>query len=412
MESSEGAPYESYRSWKMLGILLAAQVAVAFLGRGLAPLGPLIEKDLSITKAQVGMLPAALFLGQSFFNLPSGYFADRYGSRIMLLILCLSAAASFILVTGVPFFGWLLLFVVVGGFAYGGMHPVTNRGIIYWFPQQRRGTAMGIKQTGVTAGSALAALILLPAAMTWGWRESLIAAALCTGGVGVLVYLLYRDSREAAPRKKNEGVSLIHSVRPLAKSRPLWWLSLAAVGLNMGNLVLSTYVVFFAYEHLEYPLYVAGTLLVVSEVAGSAGRIIWGWVSDRLLGGRRLVVLMGITLITIVLSVIFALLPPHVPYFLFLLLVVVFGFSISGFNGIWMNAATESVPREQAGMASGFSVSIGSWGVILGPPLFGWVVDQGGYTPAWLVLAGMMVAVLLLLIGMEKSSRIPVKEGY
>src|SRR5699024_7968666 len=209
-----------------------------------------------------------------------------------------------------------------------------------------------------------------------------------------------------------EGVSLIHSVRPLAKSRPLWWLSLAAVGLNMGNLVLSTYVVFFAYEHLEYPLYVAGTLLVVSEVAGSAGRIIWGWVSDRLLGGRRLVVLMGITLITIVLSVIFALLPPHVPYFLFLLLVVVFGFSISGFNGIWMNAATESVPREQAGMASGFSVSIGSWGVILGPPLFGWVVDQGGYTPAWLVLAGMMVAVLLLLIGMEKSSRIPVKEGY
>ncbi|WP_245920909.1 MFS transporter [Melghirimyces profundicolus] len=393
------------RAWRMLGILLGAQVAVAFLGRGLAPVGPLIEADLSITKAQVGMLPAALFLGQSLFNLPAGFLVDRYGTRWMLLILTLAAAAGFLLAAWAPYFGWLLFFVVVGGFAYGGMHPVTNRGIIYWFPHQSRGTAMGVKQTGITAGSGLAALILLPAAMAWGWREALSVSALATGAVGWAAYVFYRDSRAANRRREGGYRSFFRGVRLLASDRSLWKLSLSTVGLNMGNLVLSTYLVFFAHEHLGFSLYLSGLCLVISEAAGSAGRIAWGWVSDRLWNGRRVAVLMIITVFTLGCSLTAALLPSEVPYVVFLLLVAVFGFCICGFNGIWMNAATESVPREQAGLASGFSVTIGSWGVVLGPPLFGWIVDRGGYTPAWLVLAGIMAVVLLLLAGIREEDK-------
>lgn len=77
------------RVWWMLGLLLAAQVGVALVGRSLGPLAPLTQDDLSLSKAQVGMLPAAMFLGQGLISLPAGFLVDRHGSRRLLLGLCL-----------------------------------------------------------------------------------------------------------------------------------------------------------------------------------------------------------------------------------------------------------------------------------------------------------------------------------
>jgi MFS transporter, ACS family, hexuronate transporter len=55
--------------WQMLIWLLIVQILVAFVGRGLVPLGVLIGADLSLTKAQIGMLPAGLFLGQALASI-------------------------------------------------------------------------------------------------------------------------------------------------------------------------------------------------------------------------------------------------------------------------------------------------------------------------------------------------------
>ena len=85
--------------WRMLTWLLIAQIMVAFVGRSLAPLGVLIGDDLTLTKAQIGMLPAALFLGQSLVAIPAGFMADRIGSKKLLFLLSLCLGLSFILMT-------------------------------------------------------------------------------------------------------------------------------------------------------------------------------------------------------------------------------------------------------------------------------------------------------------------------
>ncbi|UQX55553.1 hypothetical protein M5V91_07760 [Cytobacillus pseudoceanisediminis] len=54
--------------WKMLLFLLLAQLMVAFVGRSIGPLGVLIGEDLSLTKSQIGMLPAALFWARRSFQ--------------------------------------------------------------------------------------------------------------------------------------------------------------------------------------------------------------------------------------------------------------------------------------------------------------------------------------------------------
>src|SRR5690606_41436843 len=70
----------------------------------------------------------------------------------------------------------------------------------------------------------------------------------------------------------------------------------------------------------------------------------------------RSIILMIIATITACVSFAVAMLPAHTPFWAMVPVTIIFGFCVSGFNGIWMNVATELVPREQAGAASGFSI--------------------------------------------------------
>lgn len=382
--------------WRMLTWLLIAQIMVAFVGRSLAPLGVLIGEDLTLTKAQIGMLPAALFLGQSLVAIPAGFMADRIGSKKLLFLLSLCLGLSFILMTITSIYAVVLFLVVLGGIGYGTMHPTSNKGIIYWF-SEKRGTAMGIKQMGVTLGSALAALLMLPAAVVWGWRPVLFGACVLLIITGMLACRFYQDPPEAKGTEK--PVRLFASILQMFKEKPLVLVSLAAMGLSGSQLILNTYIVLFAYEHLGISLVLSGMLLVISEVSGSFGRVAWGVISDNLFAGKRIIVLVIIASLSILTSLVISQLPAGTSFWVMVPITVLFGFCISGFNGIWMNAATELVPIQQAGIASGFSLMLGSWGVIIGPPLFGYIVDvTGAFTFGWLFLALMLSAVIALLL--------------
>jgi ACS family hexuronate transporter-like MFS transporter len=382
--------------WHMLGWLLAAQIMVAFIGRSLAPLGVLIGEDLSLTKAQIGMLPAALFLGQSFVSIPAGFLVDRIGSKKLLFLLSLCLGLSFILMTVTSLYGVVLILVTLGGVGYGTMHPTSNKGIIYWFAE-KRGTAMGIKQMGVTLGSALAALLLLPAAAAWGWRPVLFGACLLLIISGLFASRFYFDPPAKAGIAEKPA-RLFASILEMFKEKPLVLVSVAAMGLSGSQLILNTYIVLYAYESLGIPLVLAGMLLVISEVSGSFGRVAWGMISDTVFNGKRIIVLLIIASLSILTALVVSLLPAGTSFWVMVPITIVFGFCISGFNGIWMNAATELVPIERAGIATGFTLTLGSWGVIIGPPLFGHIVDvTGAFTYGWLFLAAVLAAVIALL---------------
>ncbi|RST77374.1 MFS transporter [Siminovitchia acidinfaciens] len=385
--------------WKMLGWLLLIQILVAFVGRSLAPLGVVIGADLSLTKAQIGLLPAALFLGQSLVSMPAGLLADKIGSRKLLMLLAVCLGASFFFMTFTSSLIPLLAVVVIGGIGYGASHPATNRGIMFWFPADKRGTAMGIKQMGVTFGSAMAALVLLPLAGYWGWRPAVLMASVILLAAGVLTYFSYKEPEEKkanlSTKKKN---NTLLNFKNLLKNKPLVFVSVSALILSGSQMILNTYLVLFSYERLGISLFLSGTLLVISEVGGSFGRISWGVISDRLFKGERIVVLFIISLLAACVSVLVAFLPASTSYWMMIPIAFLFGFSISGFNGIWMNATTELVPPDQSGLATGFSITVGSWGVMIGPPLFGLILDMtGSFRMGWLFVTSIMMIVMFLL---------------
>jgi len=301
-------------AWIMLLWLLVAQIMVSFVGRSLAPLSILIGTDLSPTHTQIGMLPAALFLGQSLVVIPSGMLVDRIGSKKQLLGTTLFLGVSIGIIVFTSQFYLLLLAVILGGGAYASMHPITNRGILYWFPQRKRGMAMGIKQMGITVGAALAALVLLPFAKEIGWRPVIIISCIVLVLVGFLVSFYYSDpeitEKKAAIDKK---LSIITQLKKILENKPLLLVSISAMGLQGAQLCLTTYIVIFAYERLALSLVIAGLLLGIAEIGGSVGRVAWGTISDLLFKGERMKIMMIVTILTAICAFIFSILTVETP---------------------------------------------------------------------------------------------------
>src|SRR5690606_17329013 len=162
-----------------------------------------------------------------------GILVDRIGSKKQLLIVIIILALGFVMIAKSNAFLLLLIFVVIAGGAYGAMHPTTNRGILYWFPQQKRGMAMGIKQMGSTGGSALAAIVLLPLANSIGWRMALILSCGLLLLIGILSSLYYRDpDRKEEKTASSEKISIAKQFRKMFKNKPLLLISISAMGLQ------------------------------------------------------------------------------------------------------------------------------------------------------------------------------------
>ena len=384
------------QAWFMLCWLLILQVLVSLLGRSISPLAPLLADDFMLSKFQVGLLPSAFFLGQLLISLPAGFLTDRYGSRTMMLALIIILGTSVGGIALMTNLGLLLFFVFLAGLSYGFIHPVTNRGIIYWFPAEKRGTAMGIKQMGVTAGSALSVVILLPLALEWGWRNTLFISVLILFVIGFASYLFYRDTSAANVHMHVRLTTFFSSIGQLLKEKPLLFVTFSAMGLNAIQMTLNTYLIFYVHEQLKFTLFVAGSLLLLSEISGAVGRIAWGVISDRFFGGRRIIILLILAILSFLGCLLMAFMLEGVILWLVVLATIFLGLSVSGFNGIWMNVATESVSREKAGLVSGFSITFGSFGVVLGPPIFGFILETTqSYMVAWLLLGGLSILVFL-----------------
>jgi sugar phosphate permease len=182
----------------------------------------------------------------------------------------------------------------------------------------------------------------------------------------------------------------------------------AALGpiLVAGQWTLVPYLGLYLYERLGWPLEVAAGYLALAQVGGFVGRIGWGTVSDLLWHGRRKPALALICPVGAACAVALAILPVGAPAALVGLVAVVMGAAVIGWNGLFVAYVAEQAGAHRAGTALGLTTSVVFLGAVLYPPLFGWIVDRAGsYQPAWLLLAGLLVAGLGLFPFMREATR-------
>jgi sugar phosphate permease len=387
-------------AWPILIASLLVQTTASLPHQSISPLAPFLQREAGFTREQIGWLSTAIFTGAVFAMLPSGWAADRFGVRVMYGGGLLLAGLATLAMTQLPLFSLLLAMGALLGLGNGIALPATTRAIMNWFPQRTRAVAMSIKQTGVALAGAWMAWTLPSIGSQWGWRGALLAVGLVILCSAAVACAMYRDPAEPASGSAKAAPPRFGDV---FRSRPLLLASCAAALYGLVQLSLVNFMVLFLTESFRYPVVLAGLLLGWAQMAGVLARIFWGGVSDAIFGGRRRIVLSIIGLLTAGVTLGLSFLPRDAPVWLVAALVVAAGLSAIGWNGVHMTFVAEVAGRELSATAAAFSLTLTYVGIMIGPPLFGRIVDTtGAYTLALQVLT----AVSLAAVGILQTVRV------
>jgi sugar phosphate permease len=167
--------------------------------------------------------------------------------------------------------------------------------------------------------------------------------------------------------------------------------------LSIAQSSVLAYLALYAKETFLVTAVAAGQFLALAQVGGTASRLAWGAVSDRFFGGRRRPGVMINALIGAVAYTLFAL-GETLPSPLIVPLAVVAGAAAFGWVGLYFALVAEIGGARYAGLLTGVAVAFSWSGVLVGPPVFGVVLQAtGSYTAPWLILAGIGVAVAVTL---------------
>jgi ACS family hexuronate transporter-like MFS transporter len=391
-----------------LALIMAVQTASNLGALGLPALAPLLRDDLSLTRQEAGSFLSAFYVGGALTSFPAGWVADRIGVRWTLLAGQGLVGVCFALMALVPGYRSLLALVALAGVGFGAVNPTSTKGVLVWFPARSRATVVGVKQAGFPLGGALGALVLPALAIGTGlrWRGALAVAAAGIAVTAAAVGLGYREPPPGTAGAGGRGRGT--QPRLVLLSRPIWLVSWATFLYAAVQVSWISYAPLYLSEVVGLSAVGAGLVLGLAPAGGILGRVGFGILSDRLLGGRRRVVLLGAGVASGALCLATGGLSPGSPTAWVVVVALGFGVAGIGWNGVHHTLVAELAGRESAATAVGLCLAVSSLGVIAGAPLVGALADRfGGYGPGWLGLAGAMALAVLLLLGVREPASRP-----
>ncbi|MGI9117496.1 MAG: MFS transporter [Gaiellales bacterium] len=349
----------------------------AYANLSIAPIGPLVRDDLGISLAAFGLITTAIFGGAAVASTPSGHLTDRLGA-VRLLFFAMVAVAVTEAVAAISPWVWLFFVAMFGvGLAYGCITPPTNVIVRGAADGSNQGLIMSAKQTGVTLGGLIGGLTLPGLAHLFGWREALffpVAGALV---IAALVVLQRRNLQAQVgppghPEKILERLEI----------RRAWRLGVGSFGFLMAGVQqgFMAYLTLFLTEAHGYRLGVAGISFAVAMVGGTAGRLGWAVVSDRWFAHSRWTGLLLTSLVAAVGLIGIAVLPTG--WWLWPCLMLV-GLTSIGWNGVFLALVANAVPSTHVGRLSGWSLRCVFSGVVVIPPILGFLAEHWGWGATW-----------------------------
>ena len=378
-------PSPAPRRWFYLAIATLAQTALATIHMGIPTVVPLIQEELGLSLTEVGILISMVNVGVVAAVLAAGKAADRYGER---RIIGYGTASCGVLVLAVHltdgFLGLLVVFLLLGVPVATGT-PAGSKAVAGWFPDRERGTAMGIRQTGIPVGGTIGALALPALGLAFGWRWALSLVGVVTIVTGVLVLLCYREPDR--PRVAGAAAPA-GGLKEIVHRTDIWAVTIYAAVLAGCQWCYVSYIELYLTEDMFYRLVFAAQLLAVGQIFAGAGRIGFGIVSDRLFFGRRVPVLVMLGVLGAGAGLATAFLSPGMPAWLVAVVVSLLGLGTMSWQGLYLALVSKIVGPGVAGVAIGMTNTVVFVGVVVLPPIFGFIADQTqSYEMAWTAMA-------------------------
>ena len=276
------------------GLIYTCRLAIGVVKK------PLIDQGI-FTPAELGTIGSALFYTYAIGKLTNGFLADHANMRRFLAAaFLLTAVCNIFMGFATTVLAASLIWGLNGWFqsfgAPGGVVAMTS-----WFSNRERGRAYGLWSTAHSIGEGLTFLVVGSLVAWLGWRWGYWGPGLIGMLTAVAAYALLQDRpatlglppvnewkndhyQETAKDSARTTLALQFSI---LKIPGIWVLALASATTYVTRYAINSWGILYLQEARGYSLPMAGTLLMISTLAGIAGAIAYGFTSDKLFNARR-----------------------------------------------------------------------------------------------------------------------------
>lgn len=384
--------------YEVLALFAAAMVAASLFLVATGTLTPFLESAFHLGQAQIGLVLSVQMVGSLFATAIAGALTDRFGDKAVVLWSGWFMGVALICAAAVENFHWLVAWLLIYGIGFAAVTPAGSHAIVFFFKKEDRGFAMGIRQCGVPLAGVAGSILLPAVALHFGYRWSLVTAGVATIVTCALASMLYRQPRELA----GEPVSLramLAEMLQIARDPQLILISLSSMTLVCAQMVLLGFLTLTLVHQTSLGLAAAVGAFTVSQLAAIAGRIAWGWSSDKIFGGSRALPLAVAGVVSAAAAFAAALLNAQTPGWGIFVLSAILGFAAEGWFGVAVIAIAEVGGEEHSGSALGVALTAVFFAAFAAPTVFGALAQARGYAFAWqstalLVGAGIVPALL------------------
>lgn len=285
------SPLLQRRRWVALTLLVISGT-VNYLDRGtLSVANVVIQKELGVSSAQMGLLLSAFALAYAFSQLPVGLLIDRFGPRWVLSLGIALWSGAQVVCGFMTSFTQIFTARLALGICESPQYPTAARVTANWFSQRDRGLPTGVFNTASMIGSALSPLLLTVLMLSYGWRWMFVIMGAAGLLIAVLWFAIYRDPEQVTltetdrlylVREANPAVrgSALANWRRLFGHSTVWGMVFGQMGLSYLNWVYITWLP--GYLEIERHLSIKQTGIAASIpfLFGILGSLTGGVVSD------------------------------------------------------------------------------------------------------------------------------------
>lgn len=245
---------------------------------------PMIRTDLGLSYTQTGIVISAFAITRGISQLPAGWLADHFGTRLLVVISVSGVALIGLLIGFSQSYVVLVILLVIAALLGGGYHPAAAVAISATVPSEHRGRALGFHLIGGSSAFWVVPLLATPIAIAWGWRGSYITLAIPAIILGILLYIFIGQQTQTQTDEQktpDSEVPTTHARIPWRKLLPFFLISVSA-----GTMIQSVlgYISLYAVDQLGVTIATAAMLVAITPAVGFLGAPLGGYLSDRIGG--------------------------------------------------------------------------------------------------------------------------------
>lgn len=266
----------------------------------------LIQDDLGIPVANMGLLLSAFLWAYAFAQLPVGGLIDRFGPRRMLGLGLFSWSVAQAAGGFVTNFGSFVAVRFALGVGEAPLFPGGARVVRDWFGINERGFATGLCQSASSLGNfiAIPLLTFLMLRLSWRWMFIIV------GAVGIVLaviwWLVHRDPAEVALTAEEQQYltegddntatqpPTFAEWRQLFAHRTTWGMIAGFFGTIYTLWLYTSWLPYYLEHERHMSVARVGVVAAIPYFFGCVGAVVGGWLCDFLtrrgwtpMGGRK-----------------------------------------------------------------------------------------------------------------------------